>query len=105
MSYGAGALASLAVSVGALLVLVGFGALTVDLLEGAGVVLAMLGGFTLAYAAVSREPFYHLIWGGILFGIGVGAAAHSLISPVAVLGIVILFVGAVGAFVAIKRRA
>ncbi|MEN3048239.1 MAG: hypothetical protein ABDH63_05605 [Candidatus Caldarchaeales archaeon] len=104
MSYGAGALIAVVASTGALLVLSGAGLMRVDPFTALGVVVAVLGVYTVAYGAASKDPVYYLLWGGIALALGLGIAASNLLNPTVVLGLALVFVAALGAAAALVRR-
>ncbi|MCS7126960.1 MAG: hypothetical protein NZ953_01005 [Thaumarchaeota archaeon] len=104
MSYGAGALIAIVASTGALLVLSGAGLLRVDPFTAVGVVVAVFGVYTVAYGAASRDPLYYLLWGGVALAAGLGIAASTLLNPIVVLGLALVFVAALGAAATLLRR-
>lgn len=104
MKYGAGALASIAVTAGVMLILFGAGAISFNLLILAGAVLTVFGIYTIVFGALSREKPFYIAWGVISAVAGVTVAASDLFNPLLGLGLVLLFIGILAALLAAARE-
>ncbi|MEM4417693.1 MAG: hypothetical protein QXD32_06525 [Nitrososphaerota archaeon] len=104
IKYGAGALVTLLVSAGAILILGGAGAVAVDPLTALGLVLSIFGIYTAVYGAASRGQLYYILWGGITLVIGLGLAASNIVNPFIAAGVALVFLAVLGAYSSMRRR-
>jgi len=97
VSYSAGALATLAASIGAAVIIYGSGVLPLEPLNIPAWVLGPLGIYTIAYAlAAGRDTVYYLVWGVIMSAIALASATYELVSPFVIAGSLILLLVVIG---------
>ncbi|GBC69740.1 hypothetical protein HRbin01_01444 [archaeon HR01] len=104
IKYGAGALVTILVSAGALLILGGSGAVSVEPLTALGLVLSIFGIYTAVYGASSKDQLYYILWGGISLVIGVGLAASNIVNPFIAAGVALVFLAVLAAYSTMRRR-
>lgn len=95
--YGVGALAVLAASIGAAIIVYGGGFILLDPLNLPAWLLGPLGAYTIIYSyTLRRDPVYYFIWGIIMLGIALASALYMVVNPAIIVGLVILVAVATG---------
>ncbi|MEM1552133.1 MAG: hypothetical protein QXH03_05660 [Candidatus Bathyarchaeia archaeon] len=95
--YGAGALAVLVTSLGLAAIVYGIKMIQFDPLNLPAWIFGPLGVYTLFYSFFSRkDPIYYLVWGIIMTCVGVVSATYAVVSPLLVLGILLIIMAVIG---------
>lgn len=102
--YGSGALITLLAAAGAVLILSGIGVVTVQPLAAVGIVLAAFGIYTIAYATVSGNQLYYMLWGGVALVVGAGLTIPATINPLIAIGLLLILIAALGAYALAKKK-
>jgi hypothetical protein len=96
-SYGAGALAILAISLGLAAVIYSVNIIPFDVINLLAWIFVPLGVYTLFYSFFSRkDPVYYLVWGVVMTCIGVVSATYAVVPPLLVLGILLIIIAVIG---------
>jgi hypothetical protein len=105
LRYGEGFLATLVIAVGALAVVYGLQAVALSLLQAVGLVLLVIGGYTLAFAtSIEADRFFFAVWGVILSAIGAALTTSPIINPILSAGLILISLGLLGVFAILRRR-
>jgi hypothetical protein len=91
--YGVGALAILAVSIGLAAIL--YGAIPFDLYYIPAWIFGPLGAYTVAYATISKDPTYYLVWGTVMLAVAAVSAFYT-VSIFIVLGVLLIVLAVIG---------
>lgn len=104
VSYGVGALAILALSIGLALIIYGCGILEFDILNVPSWIFGPFGVYTLIYGITSRrESLYYSLWGMLMLAIALVFALYTIINPAIIIGATLIAVVMLGLIV--RRRA
>jgi hypothetical protein len=93
--YGVGALAILAVSIGLAAILYSTGTIPFDLYYVPAWIFGPLGAYTVAYATISKDPTYYLVWGTVMLAVAAVSAFYT-VSIFVVLGILLIVLAVIG---------
>jgi hypothetical protein len=105
LRYGEGFLTTLVIAVGALAVVYGLQAVALSLLQAVGLVLLVIGGYTLAFAtSMEADRFFFAVWGVILSGVGAALTTSPIINPILSAGLILISLGLLGVFAILRRR-
>lgn len=97
LNYGAGALATLVVSIGVAIVVYALNVFTFDPVHLLAWIFGPLGVFTLVYSIVAgKETTYYLVWGVIMTAIGVTSAVYNKVNIAVIVGILIIVIAVIG---------
>jgi len=104
-SYSVGVLFVFAISFGVAAIIYGAGFLAFDPLNLMAFIFSPLGIYTLIYALkLRRDRLYYLSWGLIMSVVGGSLALYRLINVVVLLGLLLIFLAAVGLLEYWRRR-
>jgi hypothetical protein len=96
-SYGVGALAILAVSVGVAAVVYGLGLLPFDLYILPAWILGPLGVYTAVYSlAAGSESTYYVVWGTVMVALALISALYNIAYVIPVLGVLVIILAVIG---------
>jgi uncharacterized membrane protein HdeD (DUF308 family) len=97
LDYGPGALIVLVVSIGFAAVVYGVNVIPFDFFNLPAWIFCPLGVYTLVYALIARkDPIYHLVWGTVMFAVGIVSAFYNIVNAFVVLGILLIVIAVIG---------
>lgn len=97
ISYGVGATAVVAISIGLAAIIYGMGLLKFDLYVLPAWILGPLGVYTAVYSlAASRESTYYLVWGIVMLALASISALYSVTYVLPILGVLIIVLAVIG---------
>ncbi|MEM3627595.1 MAG: hypothetical protein QXZ25_06170 [Candidatus Bathyarchaeia archaeon] len=103
LDYGSSVLIILVASIGFAAVVYGANIIPFDIFNLPAWIFCPLGAYTLVYPLITRrDSFYYLVWGLVMFAIGVISASYNVISPFVVIGILLILIAVIG-IIAYKR--
>lgn len=96
-SYGIGASAVVAISIGLAAIVYGLGLLSVDLYVLPAWILAPLGIYTTIYSiSAGRESTYYLVWGIVMVFVAFLSAFYNVAYVTPVMGLLIIVLAVIG---------
>jgi hypothetical protein len=97
ISYGVGATAVVAISIGLAAIIYGVGLLTFDLYVLPAWILGPLGVYTAVYSlAGGKESTYYLVWGIVMLALAFISAFYSFTYVLPILGVLIIALAVIG---------
>ncbi|MEM2320089.1 MAG: hypothetical protein QXE00_02025 [Candidatus Bathyarchaeia archaeon] len=103
LDYESGALIVTIMAIGFAAVVYGLNLIPFNFLNLPAWVFCPLGAYTLIYALLSRrDPVYYAVWGTVMLAVGLVSASYNVVSPLLVLGILLIIIAVMGIF-AYKR--
>ncbi len=97
LGYGVGSLAVLVVSVGIAAVVYSVPLIDFVPLNVPAWIFGPFGVYTIIYSfAARKDSTYYLVWGTIIFAVGLVSALYTVISPIIVFGILIIIIAVMG---------
>ena len=103
-NYGVGALITITISIGSAAIAYGGGFIIFDLFNLPAWILGPLGVYTLIFAFISREVFYHLAWGIVFLAITVVSAFYRLVNIIVVIGILLIALGVISSLAYLRSQ-
>lgn len=95
--YGVGALVVLVISLGVAAVAYAGNILKFDVYNVLAWVFGPLGVYTLIYSAIAgKELTYYLVWGTVMFAVGIVSAFYNVVNPFIILGILLIVIAVIG---------
>jgi hypothetical protein len=105
LDYGVGALVVLVISVGLAAIVYSVNMVPFDLFNIPAWIFGPFGVYTLAYSFVARkESTYYLVWGTVMFAVGVISGFYNVINPFLVVGILAIAIAIIGLIAYWKGR-
>jgi len=96
-SYGVGALAILAISIGAAAIVYSLGALVFDIYTFPAWILGPLGVYTVIYSIVAgSEATYYMVWGTVMVAVAIVLTFYYVVQPLLILGILVIVLAVIG---------
>ncbi|HVO85639.1 MAG TPA: hypothetical protein VMT06_00785 [Candidatus Eisenbacteria bacterium] len=96
-SYGAGAIAVLAISLGVALIIYGLGLVAFDFLNLLGWIFGPLGVYTVVYSFMTKsQSTYYLVWGTIMVAVAIIGGFYNVVPWYLVLGILVIVLAVIG---------
>lgn len=103
LDYGSSTLIILVISIGFAAVIYGANILPFDFFNLPAWIFCPLGAYTLIYPLITRkDSIYYVMWGLVMFAVGVISASYNIISPFVVIGILLILIAVIG-IIAHKR--
>jgi hypothetical protein len=103
--YGSGALIIVIVFIGLAAVIYGLNVLPFDFLIFPAWIFCPLGVYTLVYALITRKnSIYYLVWGSIIFAVGIISALYKILNPVVILGVLLIIIAVIGVISRGRRK-
>jgi hypothetical protein len=103
IGYGVGALAIFVISLGVAAVVYGSGLLILSLLTW---ILAPLGIYTIVYGLVNRrDTLYYVVWGLVIFVIALIPIVQAVMSPIVILGLLLIILPVMALLTYWRRKA
>ncbi|MEM2047940.1 MAG: hypothetical protein QXZ06_08660 [Candidatus Jordarchaeales archaeon] len=97
LDYGQGALIIIVASVGFAAVVYGLNLVSFNILNLPAWVFCPLGAYTLVYSLFAhKEHIYYAVWGFVMLAVGLISASYNIISPLLVLGILLIIIAVIG---------
>jgi len=97
LDYNVGALVVLVISVGVAVIVYSVQIILFDLFNIPAWVFGPLGVYTFIYSfAARKDPTYYLVWGTVMFAVAVVSAFYNIISPLIILGILLIVIAVIG---------
>ena len=104
-SYGVGATAVVAISVGLAAIIYGLGLLHFDLYVLPAWILGPLGVYTAIYSlAAGRESTYYLVWGTVLIAVAFISAFYNITYMLPILGVLVIVLAVIGVITYMRSR-
>ena len=104
-SYGVGATAVVAISVGLAAIIYGLGLLHFDLYVLPAWILGPLGVYTAIYSlAAGRESTYYLVWGTVLIAVSFISAFYNITYVLPILGVLVIVLAVIGVITYMRSR-
>jgi len=95
--YGIGALAVLVISIGVAAIIYALGMIPFNILYFLAVIFGPLGVYTLVYSFIAgKEATYYLVWGTIMFAVGIIFGLYDVVSWILVLGVLVIVIAIIG---------
>lgn len=105
LNYSFGAFVVFSASLGIAAIIYGGGFLVFEPLSLIAWILSPLGIYTAIYAFKTKEDrFYYLAWGLIMFVFGLSSVIYKVINIIALLGLLLIFLAAIGSVTYWRRR-
>lgn len=105
LSYDVGAVAVLAVSVGVAAIVYSLDMIPLDVYHLIAWIFGPLGFYTVVYSLMTkRDSDYYLVWGTVMLAVAVISASYNVVSPVLVLGILIIVLAVIGVLAYMRSR-
>ena len=105
LSYGAGAVITIALSLGASMIAYGSGFLIFSLFHLIAWILGPLGIFTMVYAlAGKREKLYFLSWGSIMIAVAAASILYQIVNILIVFGVLIIVIAIIALLAYVRRQ-
>jgi len=96
-SYGVGALAALALSIGFAAIVYGGGMIRFDPFNLPAWFFGPLGVYTITYSFVAgKDPIYYLVWGSVLLAVAAASAFYSIMNVLVVFGMLMVALAVIG---------
>jgi hypothetical protein len=96
-SYGVGASAVVAISIGLAAIIYGLNLMSFDLFVLPAWILGPLGMYTAIYSlAAGRESAYYLVWGIVMLAVAFLSAFYSVTYVLPVLGVLVIVLAVIG---------
>ncbi|MCJ7767981.1 hypothetical protein MUP79_06290 [Candidatus Bathyarchaeota archaeon] len=97
MDYGAGALATIVISIGAAAIVYSMNWVWLNLYNLPAWIFGPLGLYTVAYSIVAGKNWtYYLVWGTIMTSVAVISGFYDKVQPLLVLGILMIVLAIIG---------
>ncbi|MEM4694008.1 MAG: hypothetical protein QW655_05835 [Nitrososphaerota archaeon] len=97
VSYGAGALIVLTLSIGLALIIYGSGILEFNIFNIPSWIFGPLGAYTLIYGIASRRSsLYYSIWGTLMLAVFLVSTLYTVFNPVIIVGAAIIVIAILG---------
>jgi len=104
-SYGVGALAVIAMSVGLAAIVYGLGMLPFDLYILPAWVLGPLGVYTAIYSlAAGGESTYYLVWGIVMVTVAFISALYNVTYVLPILGVLVIILAVIGVIAYLRGK-
>ena len=104
-SYGIGASAVVAISIGLAAIIYGLNLLSFNLYVLPAWILGPLGVYTAVYSlAAGRESTYYLIWGVVMLAVAFLSAFYNVTYVLPVLGVLVIVLAVIGVFTYMRSR-
>jgi len=104
-SYGIGATAVVAISVGLAAIIYGLSLLAFDLYVLPAWILGPLGVYTAIYSlAAGRESTYYLVWGIVMLAVAFIAAFYRWTYVLPILGVLVIILAVIGVFTYMRSK-
>ena len=104
-SYGIGATAVVAISVGLAAIIYGLSLLAFDLYVLPAWILGPLGVYTAIYSlAAGRESTYNLVWGIVMLAVAFIEAFYRWTYVLPILGVLVIVLAVIGVFTYMRSR-
>jgi hypothetical protein len=96
-SYGVGAVAVLAISLGVALIFYGLGLIAFNFLNLLGWIFGPLGVYTVVYSFITKnQSTYYLVWGTIMVAVAIIGGFYNVVPWYLVLGILVIVLAVIG---------
>ena len=96
-SYGVGAIAVLAISLGVALIIYSLNLVSFNLLNLLGWIFGPLGVYTVVYSFMAKtQSTYYLVWGTIMVAVAIIGGFYNIVPWYLVLGILIIMLAVIG---------
>jgi hypothetical protein len=104
-SYGIGASAVVAISIGLAAIIYGLNLLSFNLYVLPAWILGPLGVYTAVYSlAAGRESTYYLVWGVVMLAVAFLSAFYNVTYVLPVLGVLVIVLAVIGVFTYMRSR-
>ena len=104
-SYGIGASAVVAISIGLTAIIYGLNLLSFNLYVLPAWILGPLGVYTAVYSlAAGRESTYYLVWGVVMLAVAFLSAFYNVTYVLPVLGVLVIVLAVIGVFTYMRSR-
>lgn len=104
-SYGAGATAVVAISIGLAAIIYGLSLLAFDLYVLPAWILGPLGVYTAIYSlAAGRESTYYLVWGIVMLAMAFISAFYNVKYVLPILGVLVIVLAVIGVFAYMRGK-
>lgn len=95
--YGPTALAAIVISIGIAAIIYGMNVIPFNILNIPAWIFCPLGAYTIVYSlAIRRSSTYYLVWGSVMFTIGLISASYNIINPFIIIGFLLIIVAVIG---------
>lgn len=102
--YGSSVLIVLVASIGLAAVAYGANIVPFNVFNLPAWIFCPLGVYTLVYSLIThKDSAYYSLWGSVMFAVGVISASYNIISPLVVIGILLIVIAVMGVIAYSKR--
>lgn len=104
-SYGVGAIAVLAISIGVAAIVYGLGLLALDIYTLPAWIFGPLGVYTVIYSLMAgSESTYYLVWGTVMVAVALVSALYNRVSVFLVLGVLLIVLAVIGVLAYLRGK-
>jgi len=97
LNYGPVALAILIMSIGFAAIIYGANIIPFNVLNIPAWIFCPLGAYTIVYSLTThKDSIYYLIWGSVMLAIGLISASYNIVSPLLIVGALLIIIAVIG---------